>query len=164
MDIMGDEWGDRLVLSWACRPENRKEMYAKWLLLQKSYNAKAFPENEDMGYKTFLEGKHLEDQWLCNAMDFTSSLNITNNGKRKYGWTPRQSKKVLLGMFIDYCNDPVEAEDENGEIKTIFGIQKINDIGMLDEIISFKEDGNFDRISSALGAIGWMHYLKTNWM
>src|SRR5690606_22214372 len=141
---------DNLVLSWACRPDSRREMYETWLLIQKTYNAKAFPENEDMGYKTFLEGKHLDGQWLLEAVDFTVSMNITNNGKRKYGWTPRQSKKVILGMFIEFCNEVIEVEQEDGTVKTMYGVQKIQDIVLLDEIINYKEDGNFDRISAAL--------------
>lgn len=164
MDTFGDEFGDSPVLTWACRPGDRRDMYETWLLLQKAYNAKAFPENEDMGYKTFLENKHLDEIWLLQAVDFTASMNIPNNGKRKYGWTPRQSKRTLLGMFIEYCNEVIEIPQEDGTVKTMYGVQKINDIGLLDEIINYNEEGNFDRISAALGAVGWMHYLKKNWM
>ena len=164
MDTFGDEFGDSPVLTWACRPGNRREMYETWLLIQKTYNAKAFPENEDMGYKTFLENKHLDEIWLLQAVDFTASMNIANNGKRKYGWTPRQSKRILLGMFIEMCNEVIEVEQDDGTTVSMYGVQKINDIGLLDEIINYKEDGNFDRISAALGAVGWMHYLKKNWI
>lgn len=160
MPTFADEWGDRLVLSWTCRPQNRQLMYRIWLSLQKKYNARAFPENEDMGYKTYLENKFLDEQLLCSAVDFTSKMNITSNNKRKYGWTPKQSKKTLLGMFVSYCNEIIEEEDG----KTIMGVQKIDDIGLLDEIINFNNEGNFDRISGTLGSIGWMHYLQSNWI
>lgn len=164
MENFGDEWGGRLVLSWACRPENRKKMYAIWLLLQQTYNAKAFPENEDMGYNTYLENLHLEDMWLIDSIDFTRSLGIVNTGNRKKGWMPKRDKKVLMGIFLDKMNDFVTiGENENGEIK-VRGVELVDDIGMLDEIINYREDANVDRISSALGAVGWMHYLKLNWI
>lgn len=67
-------------------------------------------------------------------------------------------------MFIEFCNEVIEVEQEDGTVKTMYGVQKIQDIGLLDEIINYKEDGNFDRISAALGAVGWMHYLKKNWI
>ena len=67
-------------------------------------------------------------------------------------------------QWIEMCNEEIEVPQEDGTIKTEYGIQKINDIGLLEEIINYKEDGNFDRISAALGAVGWMHYLKKNWI
>lgn len=165
MPTFADEWGGRLVVSWTCRPDDRKPMYEKWLLLQQAYNAMAFPENEDMGYKTFLEAKHLEDKWLIPAIDFTSNMGINSNNKRKFGWMPRQSKKVLLGLLKEKLHNPyVIGEDEDGELITIKEVSLINDITYLDEIINYNEEANVDRISASLGAIGWMHYLESNWI
>lgn len=164
METFNDEWAGRMVLSWTLRPENRRPMYEKWLLLQQAYNARAFPENEDMGYKSFLETKHLDERWLISAVDFTSAMNINSNQKRKYGWTPRQSKRVLLGILKDKLEDPTKSSAFNQDNGDIMGIQTMNDIGFLEEIINYKEDNNVDRISAALGAVGWMHYLTINWM
>lgn len=164
METFNDDWAGRMVLSWTCRPENRKPMYEKWLALQQAYNARAFPENEDMGYKSFLETKHLDERWLISAVDFTSAMNINSNQKRKYGWTPRQSKRVLLGILKDKLEDPTKSAAFNQDDGDIMGIQTMNDIGFLEEIINYKEDNNVDRISAALGAVGWMHYLTINWM
>ena len=165
MPTFGDEWGGRLVVSWACRPADRKKMYKMWLKLQQAFNAKAFPENEDMGYKSFLETLHLEDTWLIPSVDFTSNLGITNNEKRKYGWMPKRDKKVLFGNFVDKMDDPVViAQNDDGTPLEVKGVQLVDDIGLLDEIIDYKEDLNVDRISGSLGAIGWMRYLEKNYM
>ena len=43
-------------------------------------------------------------------------------------------------------------------------IHTINDIYLLDEIINYNKDGNFDRITASLGAIGWLHYLEKNYI
>jgi hypothetical protein len=164
METFNDEWAGRLVFSWTLRPENRRPMYEKWLLLQQTFNARAFPENEDMGYKSFLETKHLDERWLISAVDFTTTMKINSNNKRKYGWTPRQSKRVLLGLLKDRLEDPTKSSAFDQEDGDIMGIQTMNDIGFLEEIINYKEDVNVDRISAALGAVGWMHYLEINWM
>ena len=164
METFNDEWAGRMVFSWTLRPENRRPMYEKWLLLQQTFNARAFPENEDMGYKSFLETKHLDERWLISAVDFTSTMQINSNNKRKYGWTPRQSKRVLLGLLKDRMDDPTKSSAFNQDDGDIMGIQTMNDIGFLEEIINYKEDVNVDRISAALGAVGWMHYLEINWM
>jgi hypothetical protein len=91
-------------------------------------------------------------------------MNINSNQKRKYGWTPRQSKRVLLGILKDKLEDPTKSSAFNQDDGDIMGIQTMNDIGFLEEIINYKEDNNVDRISAALGAVGWMHYLTINWM
>lgn len=165
MNTFGDEWRGRLVLSWACRPADRKPMYKKWLLLQQAYNAKAFPENEDMGYKSFLEIQHLEDIWLIPSVDFTSSLSIPNNEKRKHGWMPKRDKKVLFGNFVDKMDDfVIVGEDDEGNPIEVKGVQQVDDIGLLDEMIEYKEGMNVDRISGSLGAVGWMRYLEKNYI
>jgi len=136
-----------------------------WLKLQQAFNAKAFPENEDMGYKSYLETLHLEDTWLIPSVDFTSNLGIPNNEKRKYGWMPKRDKKVLFGNFVDKMDDPVViAQNDDGTPLEVKGVQLVDDIGLLDEIIDYKEDLNVDRISGSLGAIGWMRYLEKNYM
>ena len=160
----GDVWGGRLVFSWATRPKNRRDLYKKWLALQKAYNAKAFPENEDMGYKSFLEGFHLDDTWLLPSIDFTVDLGAPQQGGRKYGWMPRRDKKPLFGKFISYMEDPVViGQNEEGDIERI-GVQLVDDIGLLDEIINYRDGANVDRISSSLGAVGYMKYLDKNFI
>lgn len=163
-DIFGDAFAKKLVASYSGRPGKHKDFHKNCLLLLDAYNASCFMENEDTGFIEFLEELHLEDKYLMKAVDFTSSLNITNNAPRKFGWSPKQSKTKLLNMFVNYCNADIPSINEDGEEITIKGITRINDIHLLNEIINFKDGGNFDRISASLGAIGWLHYLETNYI
>lgn len=163
-DLFGDKFAKKLVASYSARPDKHKTFHKNCLLLLEAYNATCFMENEDTGFIEFLEEMHLEDKYLARAVDFTSSLNITNNAPRKFGWSPKQSKSKLLNMFVNYCNADIDSINEQGEEIKVKGITRIDDIHLLTEVINYKEDGNFDRISASLGAIGWLHYLETNFM
>jgi len=163
-DLFGDKFAKKLVASYSGRPDKHLTFHNNCLLLLEAYNAICFMENEDTAFIEFLESKHLEDKYLAKAVDFTSSLNITNNSPRKFGWSPKQSKSKLLNMFVNYCNQDIPSINEKGEEITVKGITRINDVVLLTEIINFKEIGNYDRITACLGAIGWLHYLETNWI
>ena len=67
----------------------------------------------------------------------------------------------LFNLFVDYCNEVFEIEQEDGTIKLVKGVQMIDDIGLLEEIIQWNENLNVDRITSAMGAFGYLHYLRT---
>jgi len=163
-NMFGDSFAKKLVASYSARPDKHKTFHKNCLLLMEAYNAVCFMENEDTAFIEFLEEMHLEDKYLMKAVDFTSALNITNNAPRKYGWSPKQSKQKLLNMFVNYCNADIDSVNTEGETIKVKGITRIDDIHLLNEIINYKEDGNFDRISASLGAIGWLHYLETNYI
>lgn len=163
-DLFGDKFAKRLVASYSARPEKHKDFHRNCLLLMEAYNAVCFMENEDTAFIEFLEEMHLEDKYLMRAIDFTSSLNITNNAPRKFGWSPKQSKQKLLNMFVNYCNQDILSINEDGEEIMVKGVTRIKDIHLLSEIINYKPDANCDRLISSLGAVGWLHYLETNFI
>lgn len=163
--IMGDKSGGKIVATYAARPKNIKIFNEKVLLLLEYYNACLFPENDDLqSFQTYLENRHLEDTYLEKHIDFTGSLSYSDNPTRKYGYTARQSKNKLLGMFITYLEQPIKIENQYGQEVEVKRIQTIDDIHILSEIISFTENGNFDRISGAIGGWGYIHFLDKNFI
>ena len=164
--LFADDFGYKLVASYSARPDTYTEFYDNCLLLLEAYNAKIFPENEDLGgFQTYLEKKHLEDTYLVPHIDFNSTLEWSQNGRRKWGWTPAQSKQKLLGLFAQYCKEPITIIDEDtGEEREIKRIQTIDDIGLLTELINYKKDANFDRVTASLGAVGMLHFLEKNYI
>ena len=163
--LIGDRSGGKIVATYAARPKTYKELNEKVLLLQEYYKAVMFPESEDLGiYQTFLESKHLEDTYLEKHIDFNTALVYSENQGRKYGYTARQSKNRLMGMFINYLDKEIDIENDLGQIVTVKRVQTIDDIYLLSEILSYTENGNFDRISSALGGVGLLHFLDKNFI
>lgn len=162
--ILGDPFSEKIVASISFRPEKHSEVWEKWLLLMEVYNLDqtAFGENFNYGIKDFLDKKHLSEKYLAPSLDFSSSFNIPNNGKRKTGWNPSTSRKFLFDLFVEYCNEEFEIEDEQGNTRFVKGVQRIDDIGLLDEIIQYSENLNVDRITSAMGAFAYGHYLRSS--
>lgn len=163
-EVVGDPFSNKVVASISFRPEKHSDVWEKWLLLMEAYNLDqtAFGENFNYSIKDFLERRHLADKYLAPSLDFSSSFNIPNNGKRKTGWNPSTSKKFLFDLFVDYCNEEIEIEQEDGSIKILKGIQRIDDIGLLDECIQWSENLNVDRITSAMGACAYNHFLRSS--
>lgn len=163
--IFGDLSGKKLVASYAARPSKLKTLHTNILLLLEYYNARFFPENEDMGqFTTFLEEKHLEDVYLEKHIDFNSTLVYTENSPRKFGYTAKQSKRKLIGMFVNYLEEECQIKNSDGEVVTMKRVYTIDDIHLLQEIISFTENGNYDRISGFLGNPGLIHFLEKNYL
>jgi hypothetical protein len=161
--VLGDPFSDKIVASISFRPDKHPDVWEKWLLLMEAYNLDrtCFGENFNYAIKDFLDRKNLSDTYLAPSLDFSASFTIPNNGKRKTGWNPSTSKKFLFDLFVDYCNEHFEEEQEDGSTKILKGVQRIDDIGLLDEIIMWSDTLNVDRITSAMGACAYGHYLRT---
>ena len=67
-------------------------------------------------------------------------------------------------MFINYLDKEIDIENDLGQTVTVKRVQTIDDIYLLSEILSYTENGNFDRISSALGGVGLLHFLDKNFI
>jgi len=163
--LFADEFAYKLVASYSARPSSLTAFYDNCLILLEAYNAVFFPENEDLsGFQTYLEKKHLEDKYLMRNIDFSSSLEFVENGRRKWGWTPANSKSKLINMYANYCREPVVIKDDEGKDIEVKRVQTIDDIGLLDELISYKPDVNCDRLTASIGSIGFLHYLEKNYI
>lgn len=162
--VIGDPFSNKIVASITFRPEKHSEVWEKWLLLMEAYNLNqtAFGENFNYGIKDFLDKRQLSEKYLAPSLDFTASFNIPNNGKRKTGWNPSTAKKFVFDLFVDECNETFEIEQEDGSIRYLKGVQLIDDLGLLEEIIMFSDNLNVDRITSACGAFSYAHYLRSS--
>ena len=163
--LAGDINSKKLVATYAGRPKTYKELNERVLMLLQAYNAILLPENEDLGvFQTYLEGLRLEEDFLEKHIDFNSALAYSDNPARKWGYTPKQSKRKLIAMYANYLEESVTIINDKGEEVNTKRIYTIDDIWLLSEIISFSENGNFDRISGHIGAIGLLHVLEKNYI
>lgn len=164
-DLPGVDKRGRVVASISTRPDPHNKMHKQWHLLLELFNVMAFGENEDMDFKKFLDHQRLASTYLMPSMDFESEDQLKYGGIRKYGWQPTpKNKKFLFGLFTDYCWREFHFIDENGEEYTKIGVQLINDVALLDEIINYSKDKNVDRITAMMGALGYDFYLFLNYI
>jgi len=160
-----DPWSLRIVASYHSRPVSRAKFDRQCYYLLKGFNAVCFHENADNNFKTFLDNRHEAELYLGKGYDFAAELNLQNNGNRVYGWAPTE-KNINFGYSLikKTLDEEVTTIDEKGEKQSILGVERIPDIGMLEEIQNYTKDGNFDRLRSFMGALMYSHYLDTIYM
>ena len=155
-DITGEKYQDMFVASYVARPDKKETWEEQARLLIKYYNARALCENDDISFIEYMKAKgdahYLEKQpqWLQEVVPNTTV-------KREYG-IHRSSQKVidyLHNCLKKYLEEVVHVEkDDNGNlIREVLGVSKIFDPVLLEEVIQYNDQGNFDRIVAAELAI-----------
>ena len=155
-DITGEKYQDMFVASYCARPEKKETWEEQARLLIKYYNARTLCENDDISFIEYMKSKgdahYLEKQpdWLKEVVPGTTV-------KREYG-VHRSADKIrdyLHNCLKKYMEGVVYQEkNEDGDIiKEVTGVSKIFDPVLLEEIIQYNDQGNFDRIVAAELAI-----------
>jgi hypothetical protein len=155
-DISGEKYQDMFVASYCARPDKKETWEEQARLLIKYYNARTLCENDDISFIEYMKAKgdahYLEKQpqWLLEVVPNTTV-------KREYG-VHRSSQKIidyLHNCLKKYMEDVIYKEkDEDGNIiREATGVSKIFDPVLLEEIIQYNDQGNFDRIVAAELAI-----------
>ena len=155
-DITGEKYQDMFVASYCARPDKKETWEEQARLLIKYYNARTLCENDDISFIEYMKSKgdahYLEKQpqWLMEVVPNTTV-------KREYG-VHRSAQKIidyLHNCLKKYMEDVVhrEKDEEGNVIREITGVSKIFDPVLLEEIIQYNDQGNFDRIVAAELAI-----------
>lgn len=154
--ITGEAYQDMFVASYCARPDKKETWEEQARLLIKYYNARTLCENDEISFIDYMiakgDARYLEKQptWLREIVP-----NTTVN--RDYG-IHRSSEKIrdfLHGCLKKYTEEKlrVEKDADGNEISHVLGMTKIFDPTLLEEIIQYNDEGNFDRIIAAELAI-----------
>jgi hypothetical protein len=155
-EINSEKYQDMFVASYAARPDSQEDWNEQARLLCKYYNARILCENDELSFINYMIGKGdanlLEKQpdWLKEIVPHTTQ-------NRDFGIS-RSAEKIrtfLHSCLKKYTEEVISKEvDENGTvIKEEIGIKRILDLLLLEEMIHFNDEGNFDRIVAAELAI-----------
>lgn len=155
-DLTGEKYQDMFVASYVARPDKKEQWEEQARLLIKYYNARTLCENDDISFIEYMKAKgdahYLEKQpqWLMEVVPNTTV-------KREYG-VHRSSQKIidyLHNCLKKYMEEVIHREtDAEGNVtKEATGVSKIFDPLLLEEIIQYNDEGNFDRIVAAELAI-----------
>ena len=155
-DLTGEKYQDMFVASYVARPDKKEVWEEQARLLIKYYNARTLCENDDISFIEYMKAKgdahYLEKQpqWLMEIVPNTTV-------KREYG-IHRSSDKIInyLHVFLKkYLEESIlkETDDEGNVIREVLGVSKVFDPVLLEEVIQYNDQGNFDRIVAAELAI-----------
>jgi hypothetical protein len=154
--ISGEKYQDMFVASYCARPDDKKTWEEQARYLIKYYNARALCENDEISFIDYMISKG-DAHYLERQPDWLKEIVPNTTVRRDYG-IHRSAEKIrdfLHGCLKKYTEDPIHIEkDENGIIiSETKGMAKILDPVLLEEMIQYNEDGNFDRIIAAELAI-----------
>ena len=150
--ITNEKYQDMFVASYCARPDKKETWDEQARLLIKYYNARALVENDEMSFIDYMISKN-DAHYLEKQPEWLKEVVPNTTVRREYG-IHRSSEKIrdfLHGCLKKYTEEVIISEkNEEGEIKSeVKGMVKIFDPVLLEEMIQYNEEGNFDRIIAA---------------
>lgn len=154
-DITGEKFQDMIVAQYVGRPESRLKWNETARMLIKYYNALTLSESEDMGFIDYMVEKG-DGMYLMHQPEWLKEITPNSTISRPYG-IPATVKIInhLNSQLKSYTEEVIDRirDDSGSVIKEVIGFSQILDTTLLEEIIQFNPDGNFDRIRAASIAI-----------
>jgi hypothetical protein len=150
--IAGEKYQDMFVASYCARPDKKETWEEQARYLIKYYNARALCENDEISFIDYMIAKG-DQHYLEKQPEWLKEIVPNTTVRRDYG-IHRSSDKIrdfLHGCLKKYTEEAVHVEkDADGNIiSEIKGMSKIFDPVLLEEMIQYNEQGNFDRIIAA---------------
>ena len=155
---LGTEWGERIVAHYTTRDEDMEFMYLQTYYLIKFYNALCLVENEDENFLSFYERNFPHDlKHLSDGVDFSFRMNLVHRKNRKFGFAADTRNISIIENTLEIYTKQknVVMNGEDG----FSGVDRIYDIGLLQELAGFRKGQNADRIRTASMAITFGRFL-----
>lgn len=163
-----DPYAYRIVASYVSRPSSIDQFCRTCEVLQKGYGAICLMENADQMYEQYLNRKSgMPASFFLFAGEAIANKYVKAGSRQnsKLGLYPTLgNQNLLFSCVVDYCwQDFVIGYDDNTGLDiTVKGIELIDDIALLDEIIQYKPGLNVDRIISFGHALALARYFDDN--
>ena len=163
-----DPYAYRIVVSYAARPSSIDQFCRTCEVLQKGYGAICLMENADQMYEQYLNRKSgMPASFFLFAGEAIANKYVKAGSRQnsKLGLYPTPgNQNLLFSCVVDYCwqDFVIGYDDSTGLDITVKGIELIDDIALLDEIIQYKPGLNVDRIIAFGHALVLARYFDDN--
>lgn len=163
-----DPYAYRIVASYVSRPSSIDQFCRTCEVLQKGYGAICLMENADQMYEQYLNRKSgMPASFFLFAGEAIANKYVKAGSRQnsKLGLYPTPgNQNLLFSCVVDYCwqDFVVGYDDQIGLDITVKGIELIDDIALLDEIIQYKPGLNVDRIIAFGHALVLARYFDDN--
>lgn len=156
-DVLSDSFQDMLVAWYVGRPKEKSTWNKNAKLLIKYFNAITLCENDEMSFINYMIAEG-QGHMMMDTPDWIKEFMPTSGFMKRPKGISRQNEKVqkfLRGTLKQYMEEtfvtvPIQGSNET---RKILGVNKIYDPMLLEEIIKWNKDGNFDREVAASLAI-----------
>lgn len=163
-----DPYAYRIVASYVSRPSSIDQFCRTCEVLQKGYGAICLMENADQMYEQYLNRKSgMPASFFLFAGEAIANKYVKAGSRQnsKLGLYPTLgNQNLLFSCVVDYCwqDFVIGYDDSTGLDITVKGIELIDDIALLDEIIQYKPGLNVDRIIAFGHALVLARYFDDN--
>lgn len=163
-----DPYAYRIAASYVSRPSSIDQFCRTCEVLQKGYGAICLMENADQMYEQYLNRKSgMPASFFLFAGEAIANKYVKAGSRQnsKLGLYPTPgNQNLLFSCVVDYCwqDFVVGYDDQTGLDITVKGIELIDDIALLDEIIQYKPGLNVDRIIAFGHALVLARYFDDN--
>jgi hypothetical protein len=138
---------DCIVAAYVARPKSMDDYNRNLFMLAEYYNAKIGFENDRgdvIGYaKRFKKLEYLQEEFTL-----PDNKELQSNRNRKYGMHMTEQRKRTGEIYLRDWLLSERGVDINGN-KSL-NLHFIYDVGLIRELIKYRPDGNFDRLSAML--------------
>lgn len=137
-----ESYYDIIVAEYTGRPTTAEEYYENLRKLAIYYNARIMYENERKGLFPYFTAKHC-DYLLADQPDIINDIVGNSKVQRKKGChMNKQIKQWGEGMIKDWLNEEYAPGKKN--------LTRILSEPLLEELISYNDTGNFDRVMALM--------------
>jgi|694.fasta_scaffold51388_2 tRNA splicing endonuclease len=143
-----DRLTKRIVAEYTGRPQLAKDFYENCRKLIMYYNAVGFPEINKLGFVTYMEHKKSLFMLAETPVQLRDRIEWKPNLNTSYGFKATDRTNTWGRELIrNWLLDPIENGSE------ILNVHRLRSTGLVQELIKWNKDGNFDRVSSLIAVL-----------
>lgn len=157
----------KIVASWCGRFDDLNRTHERLELLIEIYNAWTVVENNVSLFIQYMISKKKQKYLVPkDQIMFLKDIGANKNVYQQYGWknTGTLFKNHLLSYGIEFLKEELDTvTKEDGEIvKRIYGIERIPDIMLLQEMKAYRDGVNVDRMVAYCSLIAFVKIQESN--
>ena len=159
--------GFKPVAWYVGRYDSLKETHKVAELLIRWYNAHALVESNVTAFIDHMKQQGLRHMLATkDEVSFTKDLGINSTTNREFGVYNSgdgKLKQYMLSIMKDYIGDEVDVvrDNDNNVIRKVYGVDAIEDLGLLEELKQYRKGKNTDRlIAASLGLALMKNYVN----
>jgi hypothetical protein len=146
--LVFDRFTRRIVAEYTGRPQLAKDFYENCRKLIVYYNAMGFPEINKLGFVTYMEHKKALYTLAETPVQLRDKIEWKPNLNTSYGYKATERTNTWGRELIrEWLLEPIEPNSE------ILNLSRLRSAGLIQELIKWNKDGNFDRVSALIGAL-----------
>lgn len=154
--INSEKYQYMFVASYVARPNDKEVWNENARKLIKYYNALTLCENDEMSFIDYMVSKG-DEQYLQPQPQWLKSIAPNSKVQRDFGihMSNDRIRTHVFGQlkrYLDMVWD-TKKDDKGSIIEEQLNVSRVFDYWLLEEVIKFNFDGNFDRVIAAALAI-----------